>query len=173
DQLTKLVNRGYFNQYLEAQWQQRMRELSQVSLLMCDIDYFQLYNKTHGYLAGDACLQKIASAIQDCVSHLDAVVARYGGKEFAVLLPQTDAQAAVAIAQNIRESVKALEIAHEQSQFDGFPAPVLTVSLGVANMTPSPRTSPAMLINAAENALSVSQRQGRDRVTLYQAKVNH
>ncbi len=173
DQLTELVNRSYFNQYLETQWQQWITEGSPLSLLLCDIDYFQLYNKAHGYLAGVACLQKIASAIQDCVSHLDAVVARYGDKEFAVLLPQTDAKVAVEIAENIRESVKALEIDHDQSQVDGFPAPVLTVSLGVACITPSSRTSPAMLINSADKALFVAKRQGRDRVTLDQTDINN
>ena len=173
DQLTELINRSYFNQYLETQWQQSIIVGSPLSLLLCEIDYFQFYKKAHGYLAGDACLQKIATAIQESVSHLDAVVARYGDKEFAVLLPQTDAEVAVEIAENIRESVKALEIAHDQSQFDGFPAPVLTASLGVASITPSSRTSVLMLINSAEKALSVSQRQGRDRVILDRAHIHH
>lgn len=173
DQLTELVNRSYFNQYLETHWQQWIRQGSPLSLLLCEIDYFQFYNNAHGYLAGVTCLQTMASTIQDCVSHLDAVVVRYEDKEFAVLLPQTDAKVAVEIAENIRESVKALEIAHDQSKVDGFPASVLTLSLGVACITPSSRTSPAMLINSADKALFVSKRQGRDRVTLDQTNMNN
>ena len=90
---------------------------------------------------------------------------------FAALLPQTNTDIAVAIAQSIRESVKALAIAHDRLNFDGFPAPVITVSLGVATMMPSLQASPTILTSAAQEALAQSKREGRDRVTLYQQAV--
>jgi diguanylate cyclase (GGDEF)-like protein len=171
DALTQLTNQRYFNQYLETLLQQSAREISPLSLFLCDIDYFRFYNKAHGQLAGDACLHLIACAICECVRDRAAVVARYGGEEFGVVLPQTDAKVAVEIAENIRESVKALAIAHDQTGVDGFPAPILTVSLGVVSTIPSPQITPMMLIASAEEALSQSKRQGRDCVVLYQRTV--
>ncbi len=172
DGLTELPNRRYFNDYLERQWQQLLKEVLPLSLILCRLDYFKFYNSAHGHLAGEACLRQIARVIQQCVSYSDTAVTRYGGEEFAVILPQTEAKAAVDIAENIRESVKALAFAHNQVKFDGFPAPVLTLSVGVASTIPSPRTSPGMLINSALEAVSVSKRQGCDRVTLYQENIN-
>lgn len=163
DELTRLVKRRYFNYYLETQWQQHAREIQPLSLLVCDIDYFRFYNRAYGNLAGDATLQRIASTIRECVNHQAAIVARYGGEEFAVMLLKTDAEAAVAVAEIIRERIKALAIAHDPG-FDGFPDPFLTVSIGVASTTPSSQTSVEILINAADQALQEAKRLGRDRV---------
>lgn len=141
DQLTQLANRCYFNQYLEAKWQQGTIEALPLSLIICEIDYFKFFNDIYGYQAGNECLQLIANTILDCAEYQAAFVARYEGARFAVILPQIDAQAAVAIAENIRDSIIALAIKHEQSMFGfgGFPARVITVSLGVASTIPSQR----------------------------------
>ncbi|MFE1744037.1 AAA-like domain-containing protein [Coleofasciculus sp. H7-2] len=166
DEVTHLANRRYFNQYLETKWQQLLGEILPLSLILCDVDYFNFYTNIRGNLAGDASLERIARTTRQCVADRAALVARYGVTEFAVLLPQTHADVAILLAENIRQSIKALAIAHDHSNFDGFPADVLTVSLGVATITPSPQISPAILIATAEEALLQSKRQGRDRVSI-------
>lgn len=166
DALTKLSSWYYFNQYLEAKWSQWIRERSPVSIFVCDVDYFKYFNDAYGHQVGDACLQIIAETIQQCVNHQASVVARNRDTEFAAILPQTTAKAAVEIAENIRKSVKAQALAHDQSKIGGFPASVVTVSLGVASTTPSPRTSPAMLVAAAQEAIAQSKRRGRNCVTI-------
>ncbi|NER49185.1 MAG: diguanylate cyclase [Symploca sp. SIO1A3] len=165
DELTQLPNQHYINQYLETKWQQ-IRGVQPLSLILCNIDYFRFYNDAHGNPAGDATLQQIASAISNWVRDPKAVVARYGGDEFAVILPRTDTKAAAAIAENLREGIKTLEIAYAHPRLSGFPSQVLTFSLGVATTVPNPDTSPAMLIAAAQEALSESKLLERDRVTV-------
>jgi diguanylate cyclase (GGDEF)-like protein len=171
DKLTQLPNRKFFDDCLATQWQEGEKKTPILSLILCEIDYFKFYNDGYGYAAGDATLQRIAKIIHDSVKHPDAVVARYGGTMFAALLPQINANIAIAIAQSIGESVKALAITHERLNFDGFPAPVITVSLGVATMIPSLQASPTILTSAAQEALEQSKREGHDRVTLYQQAV--
>jgi diguanylate cyclase (GGDEF)-like protein len=164
DELTQLYSRIAFNQSLEIQWQQLLEKKSPLSLILCDIDYFRFYNKAYGYLSGETCLQQIAITIETCVRHPSAILARYGGEEFAIILPEINIEDAVEIAEQIRKSVKALAIAHEQYKIGGFPASVLTVSLGVAVITPSPQTSTERLLSIAHDALIEAKRQGRDRV---------
>lgn len=171
DELTRLANRRYFNQFLQTEWQQQVGDVPPLSLILCDVDYFKFYNHAHGRLAGDECLQRIAHTIRDCVQHRANVVARYGGEEFAVILPQTNANTAVDIAEDIRVSIKALAISYDNPHIGGLPAQGLTLSLGVASITPSGENSPEVLIAAADEALYQSKRKGRDRVTLFSAGV--
>lgn len=163
DKLTQLPDKSSFNQYLEANWQQWERENSLISLLICEIDYFKFFKDAYGDEAGDSCLQLVASTICECVGHKSTFVARYGWTEFAIVLLQIDPRIAFRIAENIRASVKALALVHDRSKVDGFPAQVVTVSLGVASQTPNPQTSPAMLTAAAEEALVQAKRQGCDQ----------
>lgn len=166
DSLTQLADRHYFNQYLESQWQGWVKESTSVSLIVCEVDYFKFFNEAFGYKAGDSYLQIIAKIIQDCSKQQAAVVARYGGIEFGVILPGTAAKNAVEMAETMRETVKARAIAHDRSRFDGFPANVLTISIGVASTTPNEKNSPAMLVSAALEALAQSKRRERNCVTL-------
>ncbi|MCX7593745.1 MAG: AAA-like domain-containing protein [Fischerella sp.] len=188
DELTRLVNRRFFNTYLKLEWQRYIRDRTPLSMILCDIDYFKIYNKTYGHHAGDSCLQQIADTIRNCVKHsLDAsrvlgtpealvsansrqeqssvLVARYGGEEFAILT-HADAIATVYIAENIREQVKALAIPCEYPGIGGLPANVLTVSVGVASMIPEPETEPETLVITAEQGLYQAKRRGRDRVVV-------
>ncbi|MBW4685836.1 MAG: AAA-like domain-containing protein [Komarekiella atlantica HA4396-MV6] len=201
DELTQLANRHYFHTYLQIDWQKSAREYTThilreyipISLILCDIDYFKIYNKTYGNAAGDECLRQIANTIKNCVkrslsssfsyansnysatnaiaiSHVTdsndentVLVARYGGEEFAILA-HADLTAAMSVAENIREQVKALAIKCEYPGIGGLPAAVLTVSLGVASVIPTGETEPVTLVNAAESALHQAKRKGRDRV---------
>lgn len=191
DELTQLANRRYFDIYLQVEWQHSSRDRTFVSLILCDIDHFKFYNKIYGDIAGDDCLRQIANTIRNCVKHplsnssflyastyksawdsqsanssyerVSVLVARYGGEEFAILI-QADAAAAVHIAENIREQVKARAIKCEYPGIGGLENNVLTVSLGVVSIIPKPDTEPATLVNAAEQALYLAKRKGRDRV---------
>ena len=162
DSLTQLVNRRRFDECLEKEWRRLAREKAPLSLIMCDVDFFKLYNDTYGHQAGDKCLQEIAHAISRAVKRPADLVARYGGEEFAVILPNTEAQGALQLAKEIRLMVKELAIAHENSQVSKY----VTLSLGVASAIPAPKSSSAMLVAAADQALYQAKAQGRDRVFL-------
>jgi GGDEF domain-containing protein len=200
DELTQLANRRYFNTYLQIEWQRYARasavgassEPIPLSLILCDIDYFKIYNRTYGDVAGDDCLRQIAKVIQKCVkplvgsssiysstlSNYDTItsanilnerrsmlIARYSGEEFAILT-HTEAEVAVSMAENIREKVKELAILCDYPGIGGLPANVLTVSLGVATMVPDTETQPDTIIITAEKALNLAKRRGRDKVVL-------
>lgn len=163
DCLTGLANRYRLEQYLNVCWQQHLGGNSLLSLILCDVDFFKKYNDTYGHQAGDNCLRQVAHAIQRAVKRPADLVARYGGEEFVVVLPLTPAKGAVQVAEAIRQSVKALEIPHENSSVSWC----VTISLGVASILPRLEMSPAMLIAAADAALYQAKSSGRDRVILH------
>jgi diguanylate cyclase (GGDEF)-like protein len=172
DELTQLANRRYFNQHLEREWQQQIGKARSLALMLCDIDYFRFYNDAHGQIAGDVCLQQMAEAIRDCARDRASVIARYGGEEFALLLSSAETEAVVALAQAIRERVKALNISHGQVNVGGFPAEVITVSIGVVSATPNAQVSSMLLMAAADEALAQAKRQGRDRVVVHELSLD-
>jgi diguanylate cyclase (GGDEF)-like protein len=170
DPLTQLINRHSFEICLQELWRNCANHKGELSLILCDIDYFKFYNKTYGNAAGDNCLQKIAHTIGECVSSLNtanqankSVVTRYGGEEFAVLM-SVNQKIAWAAAQNIREKVQALAISCQYPGIGGLPAEVITVSVGVATIIPSIEVEPTSLIDMAEQALNQAKRKGRNRV---------
>lgn len=165
DDLTQLGNRRSFERVLEQAWQRSVRDGTPLSLILCEIDYFKIYNQIFGHLAGDFCLQQIASVIREIVSPPTDFAARYQGEEFAVLLPQTDANRAVQVAEEIRIRVKRLAISFKSSKIDGLPASVVTLSLGVASTMADPNTDSSILINRANQALSLSKHKERDCVS--------
>lgn len=162
DGLTQLANRRRFDEYLQQEWQRMLREQSPLSLILCDIDCFKLYNDTYGHQAGDDCLRQVAKVIQNSAKRAIDLSARYGGEEFAVILPNTDQEGAILVAQNIQTELKELRIAHAASKVRD----TVTVSLGVSNTIPSVITSPEMLINATDKALYQAKAEGRDRFCL-------
>ncbi|MGK7900301.1 MAG: GGDEF domain-containing protein [Hormoscilla sp.] len=165
DGLTKLANRRLFDSYLDKNWRRLASSRAQLSLIMCDVDYFKLYNDTYGHQAGDSCLQQIAKAISRAVRRTTDLVARYGGEEFSVILPNTDLEGALSVAKNIRDEVKNCAIAHSASLVSQY----VTLSLGVASTIPAPIVSgPNQLIAAADAALYEAKQQGRDRAVLSQ-----
>jgi diguanylate cyclase (GGDEF)-like protein len=166
DGLTQVANRRRFNEYLEKEWKILERQKKELSLILCDIDFFKKYNDTYGHQAGDSCLQQVAKAIVEAVNYStgespEALVARYGGEEFAIILPKTKPETAAYIAEQIRVMVKNLEIEHSQS-----PIFCVTMSLGVASTFPRSPIAQKDLIAAADRALYQAKDQGRDRVIL-------
>lgn len=162
DGLTQVANRRQFNEYLEREWRRMIREQNPIALILCDIDYFKLYNDTYGHLAGDSCLQQVADAIQRAVKRPADLVARYGGEEFAVILPNTNAEGALTVAEKIRASVAALQISHQESQTSKY----VTLSLGVSVTIPILESSYQELIRTADLGLYKAKSQGRDRIIL-------
>jgi len=167
DGLTQVANRRCFNEYLEKEWQELGEKAAELSLILCDIDFFKKYNDTYGHQAGDACLQRVAKTIVEAVNYsvgeasAKPLVARYGGEEFAIVLPHTKSETAIYIAEQIRVWVKNLAVEHLQSEVG-----CVTLSLGVASTFPRSHTAQKDLIAAADRALYQAKDQGRDRVIL-------
>lgn len=159
DGLTQVANRRRFDEYLQQEWQRMLREQLSLSLILCDIDCFKLYNDTYGHQAGDDCLRQVARVIQNAAKRSMDLPARYGGEEFAVILPNTDQEGAIQVAHDIQVGVKQLGIVHESSKVCAS----VTVSLGISSTIPSLITSPELLINAADKALYQAKAEGRDR----------
>jgi len=162
DSLTEVKNRHSFNQYLDTEWRRLAREEAPLSLIMCDIDYFKLYNDTYGHQAGDECLRQVAAVIQHSVKRAADLVARYGGEEFVVVLPNTDIEAATCVAEMIAQQVRALQIVHAKSAVSEY----VTLSLGVACCIPAPKDQPEALIALADESLYRAKASGRDRVSV-------
>lgn len=164
DELTQLANRRSFDKYLELIWQQSAKERYPLSIIFVDVDFFKSYNDTYGHLAGDECLQGIVNALRQVIKRENDLLARYGGEEFVVILPNTEAFTATFFAEQMREAVKALNIPHLGSPEEM----VVTISLGVACTVASLEEEPSVLIQAADEALYESKRNGRDRLSISQ-----
>lgn len=162
DSLTEVKNRRCFNEYLDTEWRRLAREEATLSLIMCDIDYFKLYNDTYGHQAGDECLRQVASVLRSAVKRPADLVARYGGEEFAVILPNTDIQGAALVAEFIRAQVRGLQIVHAKSVVGEY----VTLSLGVGSCIPAPMLQPGTLIAIADEELYRAKKTGRDRVSV-------
>jgi diguanylate cyclase (GGDEF)-like protein len=158
DGLTQLANRRHFDDYLKQEWLRLARERNPLSLILCDVDYFKLYNDTYGHPAGDVCLVQIAQAIRRAVKRPADLVARYGGEEFAVLLPNTDTDGAIQVVQFIQKKVRQLNFAHIASLVSKY----VTLSFGIATIFPSHNGSVQTLINAADKALYQAKDKGRN-----------
>jgi diguanylate cyclase (GGDEF)-like protein len=164
DGLTNIANRRRFNDYLNSQWLTLASERSPLSLILCDIDFFKLYNDKYGHLAGDMCLQKVGTVLKETVQNPQYLVARYGGEEFAVIMPNTKMGGAVHFAAAMQAGVRELEIIHEPSTVSQY----ITVSLGVATTVPTFESQPSALILEADNALYKAKAEGRNRIIVKQ-----
>lgn len=159
DGLTQIANRRHFDTSLAQEWQRLGREQLPLSLILCDIDYFKFYNDYYGHPAGDRCLQQVSQALQRAVLRPADLVARYGGEEFVAILPNTDCEGAMRVAQRIQDAIALLNLPHCCSPVSDR----ITVSLGIASQIPRPHTSPDTLIAQADLALYKAKMQGRDR----------
>lgn len=160
DGLTGLGNRRYFDEYILAEWRRALRLRTPMSLLMIDVDNFKRFNDTHGHLAGDDVLRRVADAIRDGVTRSGDLAARFGGEEFVVVLLDCDLAGARTVAEHLADQVRALAIAREGGH--------VTVSIGAATTVPDEASSVDALINAADLALFRAKSNGRDRVEVYE-----
>jgi len=160
DGLTGVANRRIFDQALMKEWSRLGRDMMPLSVIMIDVDFFKNLNDAKGHLAGDDCLKKIARAISFSVARPADLVARYGGEEFVVLLPETNAEGAMKVARTVQEKVAKLRMEHPNSGAGKH----LTVSLGVATMTPSGGKKCDEIVAMADTALYRAKREGRNRI---------
>lgn len=158
DGLMKIANRRYFDLTLMKEWQRGIRSAHQLSLLIIDVDHFKRYNDHYGHLKGDDCLKQVAAVILNCVRRPSDLVARYGGEEIAVILPNTQLEGAVQTAELIRMAILQAVIPHEASPVNNF----LTVSIGVAGFVPRMGIEKERLIEAADSALYQAKDSGRN-----------
>jgi diguanylate cyclase (GGDEF)-like protein len=156
DALTGLKNRRKFDAEMDVEWRRAARNKTPVALLMIDADHFKTYNDTYGHQAGDQVLVGIAICISDSVRRAGDCPARFGGEEFAVLLPGISATDALAVAENIRRKVE---------QWSEGPG-VTTVSAGVASMIPAAGLDWSHLVEAADKALYAAKANGRNQSVL-------
>jgi two-component system chemotaxis family response regulator WspR len=161
DSLTGIANRRRFDEVMRAEWQRGKRDKKPLSLLMCDIDCFKLYNDTFGHLAGDMCLKKAAAVLTEHLKRPADVAARYGGEEFAIVLPDTSIDGALLIAHACRAHIEQLAIENPHS-----PSGIVTMSIGVASAVPSGDGSAEALLGSADEALYTAKNNGRNQVVV-------
>lgn len=162
DGLTGIPNRRRFDQLLPQLWSLAARNGEPIALIMCDIDFFKLYNDTFGHLQGDECLKKVATSLKDTLKRQVDFVARYGGEEFVVVLPNTHVEGATKVAETLRANVENLAISHPHSSV----IPKVTISLGVAIGYAASIILPETLIETADHALYQAKQDGRNRYKL-------
>ncbi len=160
DGLTGIANRRYFDDYLGAEWRRARRDGLYLSLLLIDVDFFKLYNDSYGHVAGDAVLKQVAQTLDDSILRPADLSARFGGEEFAMILPRTDLDGARAIGQKICHLIVAAAIPHERSTVSAF----LTVSVGAASLVPGQEQELGELVEIADRRLYLAKQAGRNRV---------
>lgn len=166
DGLLQIANRGYFDERLQSQCLDGLRNGRNVGLLMIDVDYFKRYNDRHGHQAGDDCLRAVAQAVKRAAPRATDLVARYGGEELAVILPDTGPEGALLVAQRVVREVAALKLPHGASDA----SPQVTVSVGAVSRIPGTRDAPKSLIADADAALYEAKSSGRNRALLFEAE---
>ncbi|MEB3211722.1 MAG: CHASE2 domain-containing protein [Leptolyngbyaceae bacterium] len=158
DELTQIPNRRCFNSYIEDQLSSEIN----LSVVLCDIDYFKNFNDTYGHQRGDDCLAQVAQGLRKAIRPSD-FAARYGGEEFIVLLPHTNSEVALQITERMRRTIKSLEIPNQTSDVSDF----VTLSFGVVNRYDSGLETSEKLIEAADKALYEAKKIGRDRACCF------
>lgn len=157
DALTGLANRRQFDIFMVAEMGRARRSQTGLALLMIDVDHFKLFNDHYGHVAGDECLRKISAVITENIKRPGDLAVRYGGEEFAVVLPGTDYVGAFLVAEKIRRAVQLAGIEHTEG-IEG----VVTVSLGVCAYDPASQAGADDLVGAADKALYVAKASGRN-----------
>jgi len=162
DGLTGIPNRRVFDDALSREFSRAVRNRSDISLLMVDVDFFKAYNDNYGHLKGDDCITEVARVLKDVACRITDVAARYGGEEFVVLLPDTKLEGALHIGEEIMQRLRDEAIPHGYSSVSDY----ITVSIGAASMKPDIETSDAQLVGMADSALYKAKHEGRNRICI-------
>jgi two-component system chemotaxis family response regulator WspR len=164
DSLTGIPNRRRFDQAAQGEWQRARRNGQPLSLLVCDVDNFGYFNHRLGREAGDLCLRKMAGVLTGQLKRPSDLAARYDGKQFAILLPDTGLDGAVQVAEACRMALERLALSH--------PAPerrIVTMSVGVASTVPSEEGKFDDVLVRAREAVQAAKSRGRNRVAAFRA----
>ena len=166
DPLTETANRRLFEETLAREWRRAMRSSSRLSMLIVDVDYFKTYNDTFGHAAGDVCLQRIATTLQETAGRAGELVARIGGDEFVVLVPESSEDDIIALGNLLVAAVASLqlELSHPDASDEVM---ILGISVGAASMVPSRGQAQTLLFGHADEALFQAKAQGRNRVVIH------
>ena len=159
DMLTGLANRRGFQSRLDFEWMKAQQYDCELSLLMIDVDHFKLFNDAYGHPEGDACLTRLGATLAAVAAETMGFAGRYGGEEFCLLLPNTDASRALEIGEMVRSAIQGLAMPHSTSNFL-----TVTASVGVASTRPNEKQQPGDLIEAADAALYAAKHRGRNAV---------
>ena len=160
DPLTGMYNRRHFFALAERELERNVRNHNPVSVIMLDIDHFKVINDTHGHQAGDQVLQEVATIISDNVRTADTPC-RYGGEEFAILLPETDPAVSVTIGERIRQAIEAKKLKISEGSIS------ITASVGIASLAASDDSEIDVLVGMADQALYEAKKSGRNRVSFW------
>lgn len=158
DALTGARNRAFFDQKMSAEIKRSRRERSSLGLLMIDIDHFKAINDSHGHLVGDLVIKEVAHRLQQELKRSTDHLCRYGGEEFGIILPNTDLEGAIVLAEQLRLSLAAEPVRHEELQL------TISASIGCYAAVADIQSVSADYIQAADTALYQAKHQGRNRV---------
>ncbi|MDZ7924598.1 MAG: GGDEF domain-containing protein [Marinagarivorans sp.] len=164
DGLTHVMNRRFFDEAIVREWQQGADEGTWLALLFIDIDFFKKINDTYGHMAGDECLIQAAAIINGAVQSGRDIVSRYGGEEFAVLLPNTAPDMAERIAESIRRQFSLMDFCFDQHCIK------VTASIGVSAVVPNINLEPSVLIDQADQGVYLAKEAGRNNVKRFGAR---
>lgn len=162
DGMTGLRNRRAFDEHLARVWKQSLRNHSELSVMIADIDYFKPYNDRYGHQAGDAALRSVARVIHEFSRRPLDIAARYGGEEFAIIIYDASYSSVVDMAERLRKSVEALQIEHLDSGCSRF----VTISIGIGIVQPAIDRTPQGLVQLADEALYQAKENGRNTFTV-------
>jgi diguanylate cyclase (GGDEF)-like protein len=168
DGLTGITNRRGFDETLQSEWHRSIRDKTPLSVLLIDIDHFKNYNDFYGHQQGDDCLVEISQIINSVANRSNDLAARYGGEEFAMILPNTDLEGSKIIAKELLMKIRDEKIPHEKSATSDY----VTASIGLTSLTPSDNTKVDDLICAADEALYMSKKNGRNQISFLTTKSN-
>ena len=160
DALTGVANRRHFDLILEREWARRQREPRPFSIVMIDVDHFKTFNDDYGHGEGDRCLRLVARTLVEVLHRPADLLARYGGEEFIALLPETEHDDALTLAEHMRQSVFDLGVPHQQSSCAGQ----VSISLGISSADADQGISLEELLKQADDALYRAKRSGRNKV---------
>jgi diguanylate cyclase (GGDEF)-like protein/PAS domain S-box-containing protein len=162
DGLTGVPNRRMFNTVLEKEWASAQRTKTPLSLVLLDIDYFKQYNDRYGHLQGDECLKRVGQVLDAAGKRARDLLARFGGEEFVLVMPETDSDAALLVAERLRILILQDKVLHEDSPADQ----ILTISLGVSTIVPSHDDCSANFLETVDRQLYRAKHEGRNRVAV-------
>ncbi|MGF2684465.1 GGDEF domain-containing protein [Acinetobacter johnsonii] len=166
DGLTGIANRRFFEDSYQREWLNAQREQQPLTIMLLDIDYFKQYNDHNGHILGDACLKQIAQILKKSVSRPRDLVARFGGEEFVLILPDTSQASEIEVVERILQSIRTADICHSSSPLDQR----LSVSLGVKTIIPTQKNDKMTFLNEVDQNLYLAKEQGRNGYVIQNAE---